>query len=174
LNNKKIFRFIIALSITVFGVVVVLYNLPKAEVVPGFVKYLPTLNACINATCTVLLLVSYYCIRNKKVDIHKKLNIATFVLSALFLVSYILFHSFGIETKFPADNPLRPFYLFILLTHILLAAVVLPLVLVSFYFGLTGQVAKHRKTTRWGFPIWLYVTSSGVVVYLLISPYYNF
>lgn len=174
MNNKKIFRFIIALSITVFGVVVVLYNLPKAEVVPGFVKYLPTLNACINATCTVLLLFSYYCIRNKKIGIHKKLNIATFVLSALFLVSYILFHSFGIETKFPADNPLRPFYLFILLTHILLAAVVLPLVLVSFYFGLTGQIEKHRKTTRFSFPIWLYVTSSGVIVYLLISPYYNF
>lgn len=174
MNNKRIFRFIIALSIIVFGVVVVLYNLPKAETVPAFVPYLPKLNAFINATCTVLLLVSYFSIRNKKVSLHKKLNIATFILSALFLVSYILFHSFGIETRFPAENPLRPVYLFILLTHILLAAIVLPLVLISFYFGLTGQIEKHRKTTRFSFPIWLYVTSSGVVVYLMISPYYNF
>lgn len=174
MNNKRIFRFIIALSIIVLGVVVVLYNLPKAETVPAFVPYLPKLNAFINATCTVLLLVSYFSIRNKKVSLHKKLNIATFILSALFLVSYILFHSFGIETRFPAENPLRPVYLFILLTHILLAAIVLPLVLISFYFGLTGQIEKHRKTTRFSFPIWLYVTSSGVVVYLMISPYYNF
>ena len=174
MNDKTIFKIIIALSVVVFAVVVVLYNLPKAETIPGFVKYLPALNACINGACTVLLLISYYCIRNKKVTLHKKLNIITFVLSALFLMSYILFHSFGIETKFPADNPLRPVYLFILLTHILLAAIVLPLVLISFYFGLTGQFAKHRKTTRWSFPIWLYVTSTGVIVYLMISPYYNF
>ncbi len=174
MNDKTIFKIIIAISVVVFGVIVVLYNLPKAEVVPDFVKYLPTLNACINGTCTVLLLISYYSIRNKKVELHKKLNILTFILSALFLVSYILFHSFGIETKFPADNALRPVYLFILLTHILLAAIVLPLVLISFYLGLTNQIAKHRKLTRFSFPIWLYVTSTGVIVYLMISPYYNF
>jgi len=174
MNDKSIFKIIIALSVFVFAVVVVLYNLPQAETIPGFVKYLPKLNACINATCTVLLLVSYYCIRNKKVELHKKLNIATFILSSLFLVSYILFHSFGIETKFPADNALRPVYLFILLTHILLAAIVLPLVLISFYFGLTKQIVKHRKITRFSFPIWLYVTATGVIVYLMISPYYNF
>ncbi len=174
MNDKTIFKIIIALSVVVFGVVVALYNLPKAETIPSFVKYLPTLNACINATCTILLLVSYYCIRNKKVELHKKLNIATFVLSSLFLVSYILFHSFGIETKFPAENVMRPLYLFILLTHILLAAIVLPLVLISFYFGLTNQITKHRKLTRFSFPIWLYVTSTGVLVYLMISPYYNF
>lgn len=174
MNDKTIFKIIIALSFVVFGVVVALYNLPKAEIVPAFVKYLPALNAYINATCTLLLIVSYYCIRNKKVELHKKLNIVTFALSSLFLVSYILFHSFGIETKFPAENVMRPLYLFILLTHILLAAIVLPLVLISFYFGLTNQIAKHRKLTRFSFPIWLYVTSTGVLVYLMISPYYNF
>jgi putative membrane protein len=174
MKDTVMFKMIIALSVIVFAVIVLLYNLPQAEEVPGFVKYLPMLNACINGTCTVLLLVSYYCIFNKRINLHKKLNIATFVLSSLFLVSYILFHSFGIETKFPADNALRPVYLFILLTHIVLAAVVLPLVLVSFYFGLTNQVIKHRKITRFSFPIWLYVTSTGVIVYLMISPYYNF
>lgn len=174
MNDKTIFKIIIAISVVVFGVVVVLYNLPKAETIPDFVRYLPTLNACINATCTILLIISYFCIRNKQVDFHKKLNILTFLLSSLFLVSYILFHSYGIETKFPPDNPFRPLYILILLTHIVLAALVLPLVLISFYFGLTGQVEKHRKTTRFSFPIWLYVTASGVAVYLMISPYYNF
>jgi len=79
-----------------------------------------------------------------------------------------------VETKFPADNPLRPVYLFILISHIILAAFVMPLVLISFYLGLTMQVKRHRKLTRWSFPIWLYVAVTGVVVYLLISPYYRF
>jgi len=174
MKDSIIFKMIIALSVIVFCVVVILYNLPQAETIPGFVKYLPMLNACINATCTVLLIISYICIINKKIQLHKRLNITTFVLSALFLVSYILFHSFGIETKFPEDNPMRPVYLFILLTHIVLAALVLPLVLISFYFGLTDQVAKHRKISKWSFPIWLYVTTTGVIVYLMISPHYNF
>jgi putative membrane protein len=113
-------------------------------------------------------------IRKKRVDWHKRLNISAFLLSCLFLVSYIVFHAFGVETRFPADNPLRPFYLFVLLTHIVLAAVVLPLVLLSFYRGLTGQIEAHKKLTRWSMPIWLYVTISGVVVYLLISPHYTF
>lgn len=105
---------------------------------------------------------------------HKRINITAFVLSAVFMISYVTWHSFGIETRFPADSPLRPVYLIILLTHIVLAAIVLPLVLLSFYFGLTGKINAHRKITRWSFPIWLYVTLSGVIVYLMISPYYQF
>ena len=80
----------------------------------------------------------------------------------------------ALETTFPKDNPLRPVYLFILLTHIVLAAIVLPLVLISFYFGLKNEVVKHRKIVRFSYPIWLYVTITGVVVYLMIKPYYPF
>lgn len=105
---------------------------------------------------------------------HKRINLTAFVLSAVFMISYVTWHSFGVETKFPADNTLRPVYLIILLTHIILAAVVLPLVLLSFYFGLTAKISAHRKIVRWSFPVWLYVTLSGVVVYLMISPYYQF
>ena len=79
-----------------------------------------------------------------------------------------------IPASFPTGNPVRPLYLFILSSHIILAAVVLPLILLSFYHGLKNNVAKHRKLTRWSFPIWLYVTVTGVVVYLMISPYYQF
>jgi putative membrane protein len=173
-NEKGILKGIYILSGVILVAVIVLGMLPKAEHVPPFVKYLPTLNAFINGTCSVLLIASFYFIKKKDILTHKKLNIATFILSSIFLLSYVTFHSFGIETRFPADNPLRPYYLFILITHIILAAFVLPLVLFSFYYGLTGKVSTHRKLTRFSFPIWLYVTITGVVVYLMISPYYGF
>lgn len=174
MNERKTFRYIMGLSVVVFIVVVVLFMQPKASHIPSYVKYLPRLNAFINGTCSLLLIISFIFIMKKKVEIHKRLNILAFILSSVFLVSYILFHSFGIETKYPADAPFRSLYLFILLTHILLAATVLPLVLLSFYRGLTGKIALHKKITRWSFPLWLYVTVSGVVVYLMISPYYKF
>lgn len=173
-NERNVLRGIFFLSGVVFLLIVVLGMLPRAETVPPFVRYLPGLNALINGTCSILLITSYYFIRNKQVEKHKKLNIITFVLSSVFLLSYVAFHSFGIETRFPADNPLRPLYLTVLISHIILAAVVLPLVLLSFYYGLTNKIKSHRRLTRWSFPIWLYVTVTGVVVYLMISPYYRF
>jgi len=174
MEDNKILKIIYAISTIVFLIVVILFLLPKSSHIPSFIKYLPKMNAFINGTCTVLLLLSYYFIKQNKIEIHKRLNILTFLLSTIFLVSYIIFHSFGIETKFPAENPLRPLYLLILITHIILAAVVLPLVLLSFFYGLKNEIVKHKKLTRWSFPIWLYVTTTGVIVYLMISPYYNF
>jgi putative membrane protein len=174
MSDKLVFRIILVLSVVVFGVVVVLYQLPKAANVPEWASLLPRLNAIINATCSVLLVTSFLAIKRGNVSLHKVLNLSTFVLSSIFLVSYIVFHSFGVETRFPEDNPLRPLYLFILLTHIVLAAAVFPLVLVSLYLGLGGQVERHRKVSRFTFPIWLYVTVTGVVVFLMISPYYRF
>lgn len=176
LSSRETFykRFIWIASIAVFAVVVVLSQLPKSDSIPAWAKYLPMLNAVLNATTTVLLVMSFYYIRKKEVDTHKRLNLAACVLSTLFLLSYVLFHSFGVETKFPVDNPMRPVYLFILVTHVVLAAVVFPLVLFSLYRGLTNQVVSHRKIVRWSYPIWLYVTTTGVIVYLMISPYYKF
>jgi len=174
MNDKRVFQIILVLSVVVFAVVVVLYQLPKADFIPEWAKMLPTLNALLNGTCSVLLLTSLAAIRRKNIALHKRLNITTFALSALFLVSYIIFHSFGVETAFPKDSPIRPIYLFILISHIILAAVVLPLVLISFYLGLGGKVELHRKVSRFTFPVWLYVTVTGVVVYLMISPYYSF
>lgn len=174
MNDKIILRTIYGVSVIVFVSIVILFNLPKADVIPEYIKFLPKLNAIINATCTLLLLISFYYIKHKKIKVHKTLNAITFLLSLLFMLSYITFHSFGIETKFPADNPVRPFYLFILISHIFFAAIALPLVLLSFYKGLQKQTERHKKIVRWSFPIWLYVTFSGVVVYLMISPYYRF
>jgi putative membrane protein len=175
-TDKIYFKLVMTLSVVVFIAVIVLNRkmLPRPDVIPDFVTFLPKLNAIINATCSVLLLVSLAAIKRKNIPLHKKLNITTFVLSSIFLVSYVLFHFFADETQFPLDNPTRPLYLAILISHIILAAVVLPLVLLSFYYGIQMRVQEHRKLVRWTFPIWLYVTVTGVIVYLMISPYYTF
>src|SRR5690606_35081402 len=102
-------------------------------------------------------------IRRKRIRVHKILNITTLILSSLFLLSYLIFHSAGVETKFGGQGTIRYVYFFILITHIILAAIVLPLVLLSFYRGMKLQVEKHRKLVRWSFPVWLYVTISGVI-----------
>lgn len=179
MNDKIIFRLITAVSILVFVVVVVLQSkviniFPDKSAIPSWVFFLPRLNAIINGTCSVLLLVSLYFIKKKDIATHKAINIFTFILSSLFLVSYIIFHATGIKTTYGGQGLIRGVYYFILLTHIVLAAVVLPLVLLSFYRGLMMQVERHKKLVRWSYPIWLYVTVTGVLVYLMISPYYSF
>ncbi len=174
LKEKTVFRWVLTLSVVVFVAVIVLNRkfLPRPEPVPAWAYSLPMLNAFINATCSLLLIFSYKAIRRKAVATHKKLNLTAFVLSAIFLVSYVLYHWMADETRYPEGSPLRVVYLAILISHIILAAIVLPLVLMSFYYGLNNDVAKHRTLTRWSFPIWLYVTITGVIVYLMISPYY--
>lgn len=178
-DDKLIFRIIAGVSIVVFAVVLILQSnvfilFPDKDAIPAWVLFLPRLNAIINGTCGLLLLVSFYFIRQGNIEMHKKLNITAFLLSSLFLVSYIIFHSTGIKTTYGGVGNIRYVYYFILITHIILAAVVLPLVLLSFHRGLQMQVERHRKLVRWSFPIWLYVTLSGVIVYMMISPYYSF
>jgi putative membrane protein len=189
-NDKIIFRAITGVSIFVFLVVIILNRkiIPVTIPTPDFVYFLPTLNAIINGTCCILLLISLYFIKQKNITVHKRINLFTFGVSSLFLVSYIIFHYFAPETRFGDLNNdgllsaieietagnVRYVYYVILITHIILAAGVLPLILFSFSKGLQMQVEKHKKLVRYSFPIWLYVTISGVVVYLMISPYYNF
>ncbi|HZY39487.1 MAG TPA: DUF420 domain-containing protein [Mucilaginibacter sp.] len=190
MTDKFIFRFVAAVSVFVFLVVLILNRklIPAPAQVPSFVAYLPKLNAVLNGSCSVLLLLSLYFIKRKKITIHKRINILAFCFSSLFLVSYILFHYLAPETRYgdlngdsklspteiEAAGSLRYIYYVILTSHIILAAVVLPLILLSFYRGLQMQVEKHKKLVRWSYPIWLYVTVTGVVVYLMISPYYHF
>ncbi|MCX6186549.1 MAG: DUF420 domain-containing protein [Bacteroidetes bacterium] len=187
-KDKLVLRFIVALSIFVFLTVVILNKqfLPKPEVIPSWLYILPMINAIINGSCTILLLASLYFVKQKKIEIHKRINLTAFILSSLFLVCYILYHWLANETKFGDTNhdglvdanesltivSSKSIYYFILISHIVLAAIVLPLILLSFYRGLQLQTEKHRKLVRYSFPIWLYVTITGVVVYLMISPYY--
>ncbi len=173
-NDKFYKRLIWIISILIFIAILILSQLSKASNIPSWARILPAINAVLNGSTFIILLISFYFIRKKKISIHKKLNITACILSTLFLFSYVTFHSFGVETKFPAENTLRPLYLIILSTHIIFATVVLPMVLLSLYRGITMQVDKHKKLTRWSYPIWLYVTLTGVIVYLMISPYYKF
>ncbi|HEY9197480.1 MAG TPA: DUF420 domain-containing protein [Mucilaginibacter sp.] len=191
MTDKFIFRFVAAVTVFVILVVVLLnrHLIPGPAVAPAFTPYLPMLNALLNGTCTVLLLLSLYFIKEKNIKVHKRLNIITFCLSSLFLVSYILFHYLMRHDTLYGDanfdgvlsagereaaGGMRTLYLSILTPHIILAAGVLPLILLSFQRGLQMQVEKHRKLVRWAFPIWLFVTASGVIVYLMIKPYYHF
>lgn len=180
MNDKLASRIITIVSIIVLIVVVVLQSkvlniFPDKSSIPSWVFSLPKLNAIINGTCSVLLLLSLYFIKRKDIQAHKKINILTFILSSLFLVSYIIFHATGIKTTYGGgEGSIRIVYYFILITHIVLAAIVLPLVLFSFQKGLQMQVESHKKLVRWTYPIWLYVTVTGVIVYLMISPYYSF
>lgn len=176
INDKVFFRIALTISIVVFILVVLLNRRllnPPAEF-PDFIYHLPKLHAIINGICSVLLLLSLRAIRSGKIQLHKTLNITTFTLSAVFLISYVIYHFFVPETSYGGEGTLRFVYYFILITHIILAASVLPLILLSFWYALNDNFIKHRKIVRYTFPIWLYVTITGVLVYLMIQPYYTF
>lgn len=190
-SNEKVVKNTVYITTVAICAVVVILNqkwIPHPEVFPSFIYKLPALNALLNGTCSVLLIFSLLAIKRKNISLHKKLNISAFVLSFLFLVSYVTAHYFIPDTKFgdvdhdgmmsmaesEAVSGIKPWYVILLLSHIFLAVVVLPMVLLSFYYGLTDQREKHRKLTRFSYPVWLYVTVTGVVVYWLISPYYNY
>lgn len=188
INDKFFLRLIWIVTAVVLLVVIALKLVPPPQNKPDFIDVLPHLIGGINAVCAVLLVISLIFIKRKNIQAHKVTNVITFVLSALFLVFYILFHLYEKDTKFgdvdhdglssaaelAAVGATRYVYFFILATHIILAVVVLPLILISFLRGFSMQVERHRKIVRWAYPVWLYVAVTGVVVYLMISPYYNF
>ena len=188
INDKFFLRLIWIVTAVVLVVVVVLKVIPPPQKKPDFIYLLPHFIGGINAVCSVLLIISLIFIKRKNIQAHKITNIITFILSALFLVFYILFHLYEKDTRFgdsdhdgllsatelAAVGATRYIYFFILATHILLAIVVLPLILISFLRGFSMQVERHKKIVRWAYPVWLYVAVTGVVVYLMISPYYNF
>ncbi|MGZ3919012.1 MAG: DUF420 domain-containing protein [Bacteroidia bacterium] len=189
-NEKSIKLTAVIATVAVCGLVTVLNQkwIPHPDSFPHFIYSLPLLNAILNGTCSILLIFSLFAIKKRNIELHKKLNLSAFVLSAVFLISYVTAHYFIPDTKYgDVDHDgimsaveianvkgVKPIYVIILLTHIFLAIVVLPLVLISFYYGLTDQREKHKKLTRYSYPIWLYVTVSGVVVYIMISPFYNY
>jgi uncharacterized membrane protein YozB (DUF420 family) len=132
------------------------------------VSHLPALNAVLNATSAVLLTIGWTLIRRRRVAQHRKFMIAAFCTSVLFLVSYLTYHAQVGSVRFTKQGPIRAVYFTILLTHTVLAAVIVPLVLMSLRRGLKRQDARHRAIARWTLPLWLYVSVTGVVVYLML------
>ena len=132
------------------------------------ISILPSLNACLNATAAVLLVWGYTLIRRKRIEKHRKVMIAAFFTSCLFLVSYIVYHAGAGSKRFPGTGAIRAVYLTILGTHTILAAAVPILAIVTLRRGLVGRYDRHRRIARWTLPIWLYVSVTGVVVYLML------
>lgn len=187
-QNNKYLTVIGVLSVAIPLVVAFLLFIPQTGKLGDVdVSFLPGLNAVLNSATALCLVLSLYFIKAGNIQTHKTFNLAAMVLSSIFLVSYVIYHFQAPSTKFGDVNGdhvlsdiekasaggIRYFYYVLLITHIILAAVVVPFVLRSLYFGWTRQDERHRKLSKITWPIWFFVAVSGVVVYLLISPYYQ-
>ena len=166
-NDKLYVPLIGSLAVAVPAIVAVLIFGDKMDFGVGDVSFLPAVNAAINSTVSILLVLGLVFIRRKQIQLHRFVMVAALVLSTLFLVSYVVYHSQAESVPYESAGIDRTIYLFILLSHILLSVVVVPLALLSVYRGMTNQIEKHRKITKWSWPIWLYVSVTGVVVYLM-------
>jgi putative membrane protein len=187
LSEEKVKRIIIIVSIVIPVAVAGMFFSPvKFTFLKDHLSFFPAFHATLNFITTLLLLVALYFVKNKIIKAHRNTMLAAFALSSVFLVSYVLYHLNAPTVRFgdadhdgivsavelEASGGLRGFYFFILVSHILLAILILPFILTALFLGLTNQVFRHKKIVRYTFPIWLYVTSTGVLVYLLIEPYY--
>jgi putative membrane protein len=130
--------------------------------------FLPALNALLNGLSAIALLIGYTFIKARRIAAHRAAMMTAFGFSTLFLVSYILHHALHGDVRYPAHAALRMVYLPLLASHILLAIMALPLILVTFFFSLTGRIPQHRKVARWTFPLWLYVSITGVVTWAML------
>jgi len=129
---------------------------------------LPVLNACLNSISTVLLGAGYYFIRRREIERHKMSMIAAFVCSCLFLTSYLIYHYHVGSIPFTGQGWIRPVYFTILITHIILAAAIVPLALITLYRAWRGQFDRHKRIARWTWPLWMYVSVTGVVIYVML------
>ena len=171
-NKKKGFGALIAIaSIAIPLVVALLYLTPRVDF--GFdITFLPLLNAIINGTTFITLIFAFVAIKRRDIELHKTLMKSAIIMSLLFLVSYIMYHLGSEPTEYCNDGTIRSIYFFILVSHIVLAGVIVPLVLISYVRAINEKFDKHKKIAKITLPIWLYVTLTGVIVYVMISPCY--
>lgn len=132
------------------------------------IRMLPTLNAILNATSGILVVVGYLMIRRRKINAHRACMIAAVAVSILFLISYVFYHYHAGATRFAGTGWVRPVYFVILVSHTILAVVIVPFVIVTFRRAFRGEFARHMSIARWTFPLWLYVSVTGVIVYLML------
>jgi putative membrane protein len=171
-RNYKPLVWTLALGIN--GLITCSFFLTKKEDFGGYdFSVLPLVNAIANGATFIFLLLALFAIRQKNIKRHRNFIISAFVCTSIFLLSYLLYHFTTPSTKFGGEGIIKYIYYFILITHIILAIITVPLALISIGRGLNMEIALHKKITRWAMPVWLYVSSTGVIVYLLISPYYK-
>ena len=174
MKEKQLNIFIAIVSVAVPLLVFSLFYLKPPEVKIGFdLSIIPAFNAAINFTVTLLLIVGYIFMKKKMIPFHKYTMITAFSLSSLFLISYVIYHTLAVETHFGGEGWIRPVYFTLLITHIILAAAIVPMILFTLTRGLQSRFDKHRRIAKWTWPLWLYVSVTGVLVYLMLSPYYQ-
>tara|TARA_R110002124_G_scaffold181586_8_gene349016 strand:+ start:6934 stop:7479 length:546 start_codon:yes stop_codon:yes gene_type:complete len=173
-QEKKYNKIIIFLSIIIPLVVAILFgvNLKKMGFNVAPLSFLPPIYASINGVTALLLIFAVFAIKKGNRKLHEQLNTAAIFCSVLFLLMYIAYHMTSESTKFGGEGTIRYLYYFILITHILLSIIVIPFVLITFVRAKLGKFTAHKKIAKITFPLWLYVAITGVVVYVMISPYY--
>ena len=170
LDDKKYNKIIIILSVLIPVVVAILFGVKIPNVAP--LSFLPPIYATINGLTAIILIMAFFAIKNKKIVLHENLMTTAIGCSVVFLCMYVAYHMTSDSTKFGGEGFIKYVYYFILLTHILLSIIVIPFVLITYVRAITNNFEKHKKIARITFPLWLYVAVSGVIVYLMISPYY--
>ncbi len=171
-NTKRAIILIIGVSVAalLFLIWLIYFKSPATSEIP-WVKNLSILNATFNSFSTMFLLLGFREIKRRNFSKHMNYMISAFITSSLFLVSYVIYHNFVGDTPFEGEGFIRPIYFFILISHIILSAFVVPLVLTSFFFAFSGKFETHRKVSKWTFPIWLYVSVTGVLVFILLKSF---
>ena len=169
INNRPAAIAIVAISLAAVAFLLwLLYVHHAPEAFRGRFRFLPELNAILNGLSAAALTVGFVFIRRREIVRHRAAMLTAFVFSSLFLVSYIANHAIHGDTVYPGHSTTRIVYLSILASHVLLSIVALPVVLLTFFLSLSGRFAQHKRLARWTFPLWLYVSVTGVVVYLML------
>ena len=171
--SKSVIYVIGALSVAVAAFLIWLIYFKGREAAPEWVASLPAANAAFNSLSAICLFLGYRRIRRRDIVVHKRFMLAATGFSGLFLVSYITYHFFHGDTRFPGHGWVRPAYFALLISHIGLSMVALPLIFGTLYFGLGSQFRFHKKVAKWTFPIWMYVSVTGVLVFLVLRAYTN-
>lgn len=136
-------------------------------------SFLPPVYSALNFLTAIILIAAFIQVKRKNIEGHRKLMFAAIFTSFLFLLGYVLYHFTTVETKFGGEGTIRIVYFFLLITHVVLAAVIFPLILFTFIRAITNQIEKHKKMAKWVFPLWLYVALTGPIIYLMLMPYYK-
>lgn len=170
LDDKKYNKLIVVLSVVIPIAVAALFGIKIDAELPVF---LPPIYATVNAITALVLVAAFVAIKNNNIVLHERLIKTAIGLSVLFLLMYIAYHMTSDSTKFGGEGLIKYLYYFILITHVLLSVIVIPFVLITYVRAITNNIEKHKKIAKITFPLWLYVAITGVVVFIMISPYYS-
>ena len=172
-KNTKNEKLVNVLSIAIPVAVAILIGIRTKIDLGAWTKILPHVIGLLNTTTSITLIAGFIFIKNKNIIMHRRMMSLSFIQGSLFLVLYILYHVSNASTSYGGDGILKSIYYVLLISHISLSIGVVWFVLRAVYYALSGQIVAHKKIVKWTFPLWLYVSVTGVIVYLMISPYYN-